>query len=172
MTTWIGIIVVAPIFTASVIAMGIGATQSFGHSYAETLCRMESVRTHAIEQLQKDQPLTANFGGTACDNATLPEVTVVLIDPTPEPTPDAPPAGGGVLQPGMMSGVGCYKLARSSLRAATVSGWRGQPRSIARSIWTSSSRSSTASRLSSASRRASISSGSALALCDSILSAM
>jgi len=93
MTVWLGTAITTPILAATVIAMGIGSSQSFEQQYAETLCRMESVRTHALEQIASDEPLTADFGGAACDGAMPPtvEVTVEIETPTSTEEPTATP---------------------------------------------------------------------------------
>lgn len=86
--TWIGFAVAAPIFAASVIAMGMGAMESFEGTYMGTLCRIESVRVNALEQLENDEPLTADFGGDECLPENLPTLEVAVEIVTPEPTLD------------------------------------------------------------------------------------
>lgn len=54
------------------------AMRSFQSSYSETLCRMESVRVHAIDDIQSDRPLVANFGGDECLTPMLPTANVSL----------------------------------------------------------------------------------------------
>lgn len=95
MTVRLGIAVTAPILAASIIAMGIGASQTFERQYAETLCRLEAVRAHALEQLENDEALTADFDDAACDEASLPAgqlaVEVEMPTPTQEPGATATP---------------------------------------------------------------------------------
>ena len=92
--TWIGFLIVAPVFAASVVAMGMGAAQTFEGNYMETLCRMESVRVNVLQQIEDDEPLTADFGGEECDAPEIPTVDVVIIIETPTAEPAAPPSGG------------------------------------------------------------------------------
>ena len=93
--TWIGFLIVAPVFAASVVAMGIGAVQTFEGNYMETLCRMESVRVNALQQIEDDEPLTADFGGEECDAPEIPTVDVTIIIETPTATPTAEPTPSG-----------------------------------------------------------------------------
>ena len=76
---------IAPFVMAMVVA-----GQSFQGSYSETLCRMESVRTHAIEDIENNRPIEANFGGDECLTPMIP--TVAPFDgasgATPTPVPD------------------------------------------------------------------------------------
>ena len=93
--TWIGIAVIAPVFAASVIAMGMGAMQSFEGTYMGTLCRIESVRVNALEQIENEEPLTADFGGVECNPENLPTLEVTVeITPGPTPEPEPTPTGG------------------------------------------------------------------------------
>jgi hypothetical protein len=67
------------------------AGHSFQNTYSETLCRMESVRTHAIGDIENNKPIEANFGGDECLTPMIPTVAVSLdgaIDATPTPVPD------------------------------------------------------------------------------------
>ena len=84
--TWIGFLIVAPVFAASVVAMGMGAAQTFEGNYMETLCRMESVRVNVLQQIEDDEPLTADFGGEECDAPEIPtvDVTIIIVTPTAE----------------------------------------------------------------------------------------
>jgi hypothetical protein len=84
-----GSAVIAPFMIAMVTAV-----QSFQRDYNETLCRMESVRVHAIEDIQNDRPMVANFGGDECLTPVIPTVALSFEDLAGEtPTPasfDAP----------------------------------------------------------------------------------
>lgn len=101
MTTAWAAIITAPILAGSIIAVGVGVAQSFEERCMETLCRMEHVRVTAMEQLERDEPLEADFGGDECLGlaASAVDVTVEEWTPTPAPedgsvelTPEATPA--------------------------------------------------------------------------------
>ena len=80
-----------PLLVAPFVMAMVVAGQSFQTTYSETLCRMESVRTRAIEDIQSNKPIEANFGGDECLTPMIPTVAVRLdaaIDPTPTPVPD------------------------------------------------------------------------------------
>ena len=82
------LVVFTPLLMTPFIVTMVMATRSFQQSYSETLCRMESVRTHAIENIQNDEPIVANFGGDECLTPMLPTVAFSieeLTTPTPAP---------------------------------------------------------------------------------------
>ena len=81
--------IVTPVLVAPFIASMALAMRSFQSTYSESLCRMESVRTHAIESIMSDQPITPNFGGDECLTPMLPTISLSYDDAssaTPTPT--------------------------------------------------------------------------------------
>jgi hypothetical protein len=87
----IAFVLFTPFLIAPLVMAMVVASHSFQNTYSETLCRMESVRTHAIEDIQKNKPMEANFGGDECLTPMIPTVAVSLdpaIDPTPTAVPD------------------------------------------------------------------------------------
>ncbi len=74
------ILVAVILFASSAAAAMTAASQMFESNYMETLCRMESVQTHALENLERDEPLVADFGGAECVPPTW------TPGPTPSPT--------------------------------------------------------------------------------------
>lgn len=85
------VLIAAPVLAASVFAAAWTATQSFEQNYMETLCRMESVRTHALENIENGEPLEANFGGDECIADALPGDDMSQQIPTPTPDPSVAP---------------------------------------------------------------------------------
>ena len=81
------LLVAAPLLAASIFAAMWTATESFDQNYMETLCRMESVRTHALGNIENDEPLEVNFGGDEC----LPEAPSPTADSQATPTPTTEP---------------------------------------------------------------------------------
>lgn len=77
-------LVVAPLLAAVIGAM-VMASQMFGNNYAETLCRMESARTHALQNIERNEPLEVNFGGDECASQALPAGEGGQESPTPTP---------------------------------------------------------------------------------------
>jgi hypothetical protein len=86
------ILVAAPVLAASIFAAVWTASQAFQSNYMETLCRMESVRTHAIENIENGEPIEANFGGDECIPEVLPPDGMSEENPTPTPGPSVAPA--------------------------------------------------------------------------------
>ena len=80
--------VITPLVIAPFMVSMVMAVRSFQQTYSETLCRMESVRTHAIENIMRDEPITPNFGGDACLTPMMPTVAFEIEYVTP--TPAAP----------------------------------------------------------------------------------
>ena len=83
---------VAPLLMAPLIVTMLTAMHSFQTGYSETLCRMESVRTHAIADVENNRPLEANFGGDECLTPMIPTVQLPLdqlsgATPTPAVLP-------------------------------------------------------------------------------------
>ncbi len=83
----IPILVAVVLLASSTIAAMTAAAQMFESNYLETLCRIENVRTHALENLERDEPLVADFGGDECVQPTWTPVPTPL--PTASPTPEA-----------------------------------------------------------------------------------
>jgi len=79
--------VVTPILVGPFVASMVMAMNSFQSTYSESLCRMESVRTHAIDNIMRDEPITPNFGGDACLTPTLPTIAFEYDDSALTPTP-------------------------------------------------------------------------------------
>jgi hypothetical protein len=77
---------IAPLLMAPLIVTMLMAMHSFQTGYSETLCRMESVRTHAIADVENNRPLQANFGGDECLTPMIPTVQLPL-DQLPGATP-------------------------------------------------------------------------------------
>jgi hypothetical protein len=78
-------VLIAPLMVSMVMAM-----RSFQQSYSEVLCRMESVRVHALENIESDEPIEANFGGDECLTPVLPTIEFSIEElpgETPAPTP-------------------------------------------------------------------------------------
>jgi hypothetical protein len=69
---------IAPLLMAPLIVTMLMAMHSFQTGYSETLCRMESVRTHAIADVENNRPLQANFGGDECLTPMIPTVQLPL----------------------------------------------------------------------------------------------
>jgi hypothetical protein len=89
----IAFVLFTPLLIAPFVMAMVVAGRSFQNTYSETLCRMESVRTHAIEDVENNKPIEANFGGDECLTPMIPTVAVptdVAIDATPTPVPDLP----------------------------------------------------------------------------------
>lgn len=82
----IPILVAVVLLASSTIAAMTAAAQMFESNYLETLCRIENVRTHALENLERDEPLVADFGGDECVQPTWTPVPTPL--PTASPTPE------------------------------------------------------------------------------------
>ena len=82
------LLVAAPLLAASIFAAMWTATESFDQNYMETLCRMESVRTHALGNIENDEPLEVNFGGDEC----LPDASSPTADSQATPTPTTEPS--------------------------------------------------------------------------------
>jgi hypothetical protein len=78
--------VVAPVLVVPFVASMVMAMNQFQSTYSETLCRMESVRTHAIESIMRDEPLTPNFGGDECLTPMIPTIAFEYEEATPTPT--------------------------------------------------------------------------------------
>ena len=86
--------VLTPVLIAPLLVSMVMALRSFQQSYSEALCRMESVRVHAIENIESDEPIEVNFGGDECLTPMLPTVefmSEVLAEETPVPTATATP---------------------------------------------------------------------------------
>jgi hypothetical protein len=81
--------VLAPILLGPFVVSMVAAMQSFQSTYSESLCRMESVRTHAIESIMSDEPITPNFGGDECLTPMLPTLAL-YEDAATTPTPESP----------------------------------------------------------------------------------
>lgn len=77
--------IVAP-FVAASIAATIFVTQTFQRDYAEAVCRIESVRQHALDDLANNRAMEANFGGNECI-VTLTPTLLLQESQTPVPTP-------------------------------------------------------------------------------------
>ena len=78
-------VLIAPLMVSMVMAM-----RSFQQNYSEVLCRMESVRVRAIENIENDEPIEANFGGDECLTPMMPTLAFPLeelAEETPVPTP-------------------------------------------------------------------------------------
>ncbi len=88
------VLVAVVLFAASAAAAMTSASQMFNSNYMETLCRMQNVQTHALENLERDEPLVADFGGDECVQPTwTPVPTLAPISmPTAVPTAIATPA--------------------------------------------------------------------------------
>ena len=69
---------VAPVLVVPLMASMVLATRSFQSQYSESLCRMQSVQTHAIEAIMRDEPITPNFGGNECLTPMIPRIDVSL----------------------------------------------------------------------------------------------
>lgn len=82
----IPILVAVVLLASSTIVAMTAAAQMFESNYLETLCRIENVRTHALENLERDEPLVADFGGDECVQPTWTPVPTPL--PTASPTPE------------------------------------------------------------------------------------
>lgn len=85
------VLVAAPVLAASIFAAVWTASQAFQSDYMETLCRMESVRTHAIENIENDEPIEVNFGGDECIPEALPPDGMSQENPTPTSDPSLAP---------------------------------------------------------------------------------
>lgn len=83
----IPILVAVVLLASSTIAAMTAAAQMFESNYLETLCRIENVRTHALENLERDEPLVADFGGDECVQPTWTPVPTPLPTATPTPEP-------------------------------------------------------------------------------------
>ena len=88
------VLVAVVLFAASAAVAMTSASQMFQSNYMETLCRMQSVQTHALENLERDEPLVADFGGNECVQPTWTPVPTLAPTsvPTPGPTSIATPA--------------------------------------------------------------------------------
>ena len=87
-------LIAAPLLAASIFGAMVMAARNFESGYMETLCRMESVRVHALDDIENDRPMAANFGGDEC--VWSPTPMAELPWPTPNfeefaPTPTAAP---------------------------------------------------------------------------------
>ncbi len=86
------VLVAAPVLAASIFAAVWTASQAFQSDYVETLCRMESVRTHAIANIENGEPIEVNFGDDECIPEALPadamsqENATQMSDPSLAPT--------------------------------------------------------------------------------------
>jgi hypothetical protein len=87
-------VLATPVLVGPLLASMLMSMQSFQQSYSEALCRMESVRVHAIEDIENDEPIEVDFGGDECLTPMLPTVefvSEVLAEETPEATPTPTP---------------------------------------------------------------------------------
>ena len=87
----IPILVAVVLMASSAIVAMTAAAQMFESNYMETLCRMENVRTHVLENLERDEPLVADFGGAECVPPTWTPVPTWTPSPTPSPTSSPTP---------------------------------------------------------------------------------
>ena len=87
----IPILVAVVLMASSAVVAMTAAAQMFESNYMETLCRMENVRTHVLENLERDEPLVADFGGAECVPPTWTPVPTWTPSPTPSPTSSPTP---------------------------------------------------------------------------------
>ncbi len=87
----IPILVAVVLLATSAVAAMTAAAQMFESNYMETLCRIENVRTHVLENLERDEPLVADFGGPECVQPTWTPVPTWTPAPTPSPTSSPTP---------------------------------------------------------------------------------
>ena len=85
-------LIAAPLLAASVFGSMMMAARNFESGYMESLCRMESVRVRALDDIANDRPMVANFGGEECvwqptPMAELPWPTPNFEEFAPTPTP-------------------------------------------------------------------------------------
>jgi hypothetical protein len=82
--------IVAIGFVSPLVGSMVMAMQSFQATYSETLCRIESVRVNAIDDIERDRPIAADFGGDECLTPTLPTFEIPAIELGLEATAEAP----------------------------------------------------------------------------------
>lgn len=63
------------------------AMRSFQQTYSETLCRMESVRVQAMQDIQENVTMQPNFGGNEC---LTPMIPTFALSYDSDATPAAP----------------------------------------------------------------------------------
>ena len=81
------LVLFTPLLVAPFVLAMATASRSFQQNYSETLCRMESVRTHAIANIENNETIEANFGRDECLTPMLPTIDVTILEATPTLVP-------------------------------------------------------------------------------------
>ena len=97
----IPLLVAVVLFAGTAAAAMTNASQMFHSNYMETLCRMQNVQTHALENLEQEEPLVADFGGAECVPPTWTPVPTLVptTAPTTAPTSTPPPSPAATSTP-------------------------------------------------------------------------
>lgn len=83
MTTSIFVgLIAAPLLAVSIFGAMTMAAGNFESGYMEALCRMETVRVNALDDIENDRPIEVDFGGEECVWEPTP------MEELPWPTPD------------------------------------------------------------------------------------